>query len=107
MQSSSVADSLRRLADHDSAAEVRHAALIALERHRQEASIRKLFAAFPAATAERRWTLIVAIVEGADPFLLSDPEDPLWLGKILSAGVPHIFEHYAVLALTRRKQRAG
>ncbi len=51
-----VADALAELADHDSASEVRHAALLALERHRKEASLRALLDAFRTAGYNKRWS---------------------------------------------------
>ncbi|MBI3916369.1 MAG: ATP-binding protein [Betaproteobacteria bacterium] len=98
---------LGHLADHDSAREVRHAALLALDLHQREAHIRALLAAFPSSIPARRWSLLIAIVEGADPYLLSDREDPLWLGRILSDDVPAAFAHYADSVLRQRKQKGN
>lgn len=100
-----IMEALGHLADHDSATKVRHAALAALDLHRREASIRELLASFPSAVPERRWSLLVAIVEVADPYLLTDREEPLWLGKILSDDVPAAFAHYAESVLSQRKQK--
>jgi hypothetical protein len=100
-----IAHALGQVADHDSAREVAHAALAAVDRHRREASIRTLLTAFPSVAPERRWSILVAILEGADPYLLTDNEDPLWLGRILSDDVPAAFEHYADSVLRQRKQK--
>jgi HEAT repeat protein len=100
-----ITEALGRLADHDSANEVRYAALAALDRHSREVSVRALLAAFPSATPERRWSLLVAILDVADPHLLTDPEDPLWLGNILSGDIPAAFEHHAKSMLSKRKQK--
>lgn len=100
-----VAEALGHAADRDSAREVRHAALVALERHRREASVRALLAAFPSATSALRWSLLVAILDAADPQLLTDSRDPLWLGQFLSADVPYAFAHHAKSTLRHRKQR--
>ncbi|MER9228270.1 hypothetical protein NKI39_22045 [Mesorhizobium sp. M0664] len=100
-----LAKELGHLADHDSDSEVRHAALIALERHRQGVNIQSLLGAFPSTSVDRQWSLLVAVAEGADPYLLTDSEDPLWLGSILSDDVPAVFEHYANSALRQRKQK--
>jgi len=100
-----ITEALGQLADHDSATEVRHAALAALDLHRREANIRALLAAFPAAAPERRWSLLVAILGVADPYLLTDREDPFWLGRILSADVRAVFEHYANSVLSQCKQK--
>jgi hypothetical protein len=102
-----ITQALGHLADHDSATEARCAALAALDLHRRETNILALLAAFPSATPERRWSLLVAILEVADPYLLTDREDSLWLGKILSDDVPVAFEQYARSVLSQRKQKAG
>jgi hypothetical protein len=99
-----IANALGYLADHDSSIDIRHAALAALDLHQREANIRSLLAAFPSAVPERRWSILVAIMEAADPYLLTDRSDPLWLGRILSDDVPAVFEHYANSVLRRRKQ---
>jgi hypothetical protein len=101
----SITEALSHLAAHDSVTEVRYAALAALDLHRRENNIRALFAAFPSATPARRWSLLVTILEVADPYLLTDAEDPLWLGRILSDDVPAVFEHYANSVLSQRKQK--
>ena len=95
LPTSEISEALGRLADYDSASEVRHAALVALECHRREASVGALLAAFPMATPERRWSLLLAILEAGDPHLLTDREDPLWLGNILTDDVPTVYEHHA------------
>jgi hypothetical protein len=99
-----ITKALGYLADHDSSIDIRHAALAALDLHQREANIRSLLAGFPSASPERRWSLLVAIMEVADPYLLTDREDPLWLGRILSDNVPAAFEHYANSVLRQRKQ---
>ena len=105
LPTATISHALGRLADHDSAIEVRIAALSALERHRQEAIVRALLAAFPTGSPERRWSLLVAILEAGDPHLLTDCKDPLWLGNILSDDVPAAFAHHANSVLRQRKQQ--
>ncbi|MFH1019500.1 MAG: AAA family ATPase [Pseudomonadota bacterium] len=100
-----LADTLEHLADQDSATEVRHAAISALEHHRQENNIQALLRAFPSASYNRRWGLLVAILDAADPYLLTDSKDPLWLGNILTDGVPAVFAHHAELVLEQRKKK--
>ena len=102
-----VSEALVSCADYDSADEVRHAALSALEDHRREDNIRKLLAAFPEGTPQHQWGILIAILEAGDPYLLSDHEDPLWLGKVLSDGVPAAFEHHANSVLRQRMRREG
>lgn len=94
-----VTDALGHLADNDSASEVRHTALKALDLHRREANLLELFAAFPAASFEKRWSLLLIILEHAAPHLLTDREDKLWLGNIFNDDVPTKFVHYARAAL--------
>jgi hypothetical protein len=91
--------------DGDSASEVRHTALLALEHHRQEASLRALLEAFQTGSHDRRWTLLVAVLDAADPYLLTDRDDPLWLGKMLSDDMPAVFEWHANEMLRQRMQK--
>ena len=105
LPTSAISHALGRLADHESTIEVRIAALSALERHRREAIVRALLAAFPTGSPERRWSLLVAILEAGDPHLLTDCKDPLWLGNILSDDVPAAFAHHANSVLRQRKQQ--
>ena len=100
-----LSDGLRKLAEQDSAIEVRMAALSALDRHRHEANVHSLLSEFSAARRERRWSLLIAILEAGDPHLLTDPEDSLWLGNILSGDVPAAFKDHANWVLRQRKQR--
>ena len=102
-----IAEALEGVADRESAIAVRRAALDGLYRHREEMAIRELFSAFQAERCSaRRWSYFFAILETADPHLLSDREDPLWLGQILTQDVPYAFEHYAGDVLKRRKRKA-
>ncbi|MBT2788436.1 MULTISPECIES: hypothetical protein [unclassified Halomonas] len=93
------------LADQDSASEVRHSALQALEYHRKEAGLRALLEAFKTAGYDKRWSLLTAILNGADAHLLKSRDDPLWLGHILTDELPFIFEHHANNVLKQRVQR--
>ncbi len=93
---------LGHLADNDSTREVRHAALTALEYQRREANILKLFEAFPSAGTKRQWSLLIAILDAADPHLLTDSDDQLWLGNILVETASAIFAHYAKSVLEQR-----
>jgi hypothetical protein len=98
-----ITKALESLAHDDTTIEIRNAALNALERHRREDNIRALFEAFPSMPPKRQWSLLVAIVENGDPYLLTDRQDSLWLGRILR-DVPFAFEHYANSVLGRRKK---
>ncbi len=90
-----VAERLGELANTDPEREVRHNALNALERHRQNEIVRTLLAEFPGSSFERRWSTLLAILEVGDLFLLSESEDTLWLGKAIDETVPGIFTKHA------------
>ena len=101
-----VAEALEDVVESDSSISVRRAALDALYRHREEAAVRGLFSEFEAERCEpRRWALFVPILETADPHLLCNQEDRLWLGQILTADVPYAFEHHARAVIERRKRK--
>ena len=100
-----VAEALEGVVESDGSISVRRAALDALYRHREEAAIRDLFSKFAEESCEaRRWAFFVPILETADPYLLCNREDPLWLGRILTANVPYAFEHHARRVIERRKR---
>ena len=101
-----VAEALEGVVESDTSISVRRAALDALYRHREEVAILDLFSEFAAESCEaRRWALFVPIVETADPHLLCSREDPLWLGRILTADGPYAFEHHAREVIERRKRK--
>lgn len=100
-----ITEALGHLADHDSSINVRRVALGALERHRKEKMVCSLFADFPRAKPEHQWALLVAILEVADPYLLTDREDPLWIGQIFKKGIPYVFVHHAKGVIEKRKQK--
>ena len=100
-----ISEALASLVDHDSSVEVRNAALAALERHRQETNVLSLLAAFPSETSEQRWSLLVAILEAGDPYLLTDPVDSLWLGNIFSEDIPFKYEHHANLVIQQMQEK--
>jgi hypothetical protein len=104
LPSPAIESALGDLADQDRASEVRHVALIALEGHHRESSVRALLAAFPSAARERQWRMLAAILEAADPHLLTGCGDQLWLGRILADELPGVFEHHADARLRQRKQ---
>ena len=101
-----VAEALESVVESDSSISVRRAALDALYRHREEAAIRGLFSEFAAERREAsRWAFFLPILETADPHLLCNREDPLWLGHILTEDVPYAFEHHAREVIERRKRK--
>jgi hypothetical protein len=97
---------LGNLADNDTEDKVRIAALAALDRRQREKIVLTLFVAFRQASEHRRWPLLIAILEAGDPYLLTDRDDPLWLGHILT-DAPYVFVYHAktVLADRRRKEK--
>ena len=100
-----VAEALEGVVESDSSISVRRAALDALYRHREEAAVRGLFSEFaPEGNEARRWAIFVPILETADPHLLCNRDDSLWLGHILTADVPYAFEHHARAVIERRKR---
>lgn len=97
-------DVLVGLADQDSASEVRHSALQSLEYHRKEAGLRALLEAFKISDYNKRWSLLTAILNGADAHLLMSRDDSLWLGRVLTDEIPFIFEYHANDVLRQRIQ---
>ncbi len=100
-----ITEALGHLADHDNSIDVRRVALGALELHRKEKMVCSLFADFPCAKPEHQWALLVAILEVADPYLLTDREDSLWLGQIFTEDVPRAFVHHAKAVIEKRKRK--
>lgn len=100
-----IENTLNHLVDKDNSYDIRGTALAALAHHRREANIRALFAVFPSATYQQRWGLLITILNAADPYLLDDNKDPLWLGNIFTDDVPAVFVHHATSTLERRKQQ--
>ncbi len=100
-----IAEALGHLADHDNSIDVRRVALGALERHRKEKMVCSLLEDFPRAKPEHQWALLIAILEVADPYLLTDREDPLWLGQIFTEDIPRAFVHHAEAELEKRKRK--
>ena len=99
-----ITETLGHLADHDNSIDVRRVALDALERQHREQMVYELLEDFSRAKPEHQWALLVAILEVADPYLLDDSEDSLWLGQIFREGVPYAFVHHAKAVLEKRKQ---
>ena len=102
---SEITKELGYLADRDRAINVRRVALDALERQRREQMVCELLEDFPHAKPEHQWALLVAILEIADPYILTDSEDPLFIGQIFNEGVPYAFVHHAKEVLSNRKRK--
>ena len=100
-----VTEALGDLAEHDRSISVRHAALVALERQRREKMIYTLLEDFPSALPAHQWALLVALLEAADPYLLTDREDPLSIGQIFKEDIPRAFICHAEETLEQRKQK--
>ena len=94
---------LGHLADHDSSIDVRRVALEALERQHREKMVCAFLEDFPCAKLEHQWALLVAILEVADPYLLTDSEDSLFIGQIFKKGAPYAFRRHAEAVLEKRK----
>ena len=99
-----VTEALGHLAEHDRSINVRHVALAALEYQRREKMVYALLEGFPIAMPEHQWALLVAILEVADPYLLTDREDPLWIGQIFKEDVPYAFRHHAKEMIEKQKR---
>ena len=99
-----VTEALGHLAEHDRSLDIRHVALAALEQQRREKIIRALLEGFPIAMPEHQWALLVSILEVADPYLLTDREDSLWIGQIFKEDIPHAFIHHAKVMLEEQKR---
>ena len=98
-----VTKKLEHLAEHD--INVRHVALAALEQQQREKMICALLEGFPSAMPAHQWALLVAILKVADPYLLTEREDPLWIGQIFKEDIPRAFIHHAEEILDRRKKK--
>lgn len=80
----------------------RRAALEALDRKKQQTIAQDLLKSFEAAPNDRRWSLLLALLQMADPHLLTDCDDALWIAPALDKA-PHIFWRHAEEALKKRK----
>ena len=100
-----VTKKLEHLAEHDRSINVRHVALAALEHQRREKMICALLEGFPIAMPKHQWALLVAILEVADPYLLTDCEDPLWIRQIFKEDVPYAFRHHAKKMIKEQKRK--
>jgi hypothetical protein len=80
----------------------RRAALEALDRKWQQMVALDLLKSFEAAPNDRRWPLLLALLRVADPHLLTDRDDSLWIAPALDKS-PHIFRHHAGEALKKQK----
>ena len=100
-----VTEALGHLAEHDRSINVRHVALAALEYQRREKMVCALLEGFPIAMPKHQWALLVAILEVADPYLLTDREDPLWIGQIFKEDVPYAFIHHAKKMIKEQKRK--
>jgi hypothetical protein len=105
LPSTAVEQALGHLADSDPDVDVRPQALRSLERLRMENHIETLFGAFPTANANLRWSLLTAILNAADPWVLSERDDPQWLGRVLTEDVPEAFAHHAAEILNQRRKK--
>ena len=83
---------------------VRSAILAAFDRKRREVIVLALFKEFSSASSQKRWTLLLAIIDTGDPYLLTQLGDSLWIGICLN-GAPHIFIRHAEQALAARKRQ--
>ena len=102
-----VTEALGELAEHDSSMGVRRTALAGLERLGRGRVAHSLLREWPRARREHQWGLLVALLDVADPYLLKEREDSLWIGRIFEEGGPYAFVHYAKERLDHRVRKEG
>jgi hypothetical protein len=97
---------LQQLFELDGALVVRHAALSALANHSKLSNLLALLESLQMADigTNTKWSLLVAIVESGDPYLLTEEKDVLCLGRSISSA-PYAFAHHAEYILHNRKRR--
>ncbi|WP_391349570.1 HEAT repeat domain-containing protein [Azospirillum sp. A23] len=96
---------LKSMLEQEAEPDVRDAVLEALGRKRQQQTALDLLQAFDGVSDQERWTLLLALLEVADPHLLNDRNDPLWIGAVLD-NAPYIFWHFAEEELRKRISKA-
>lgn len=97
-------DPLKSMLEQEAESKIRDAVLGALERKRQQQTALDLLQAFEGAGDQQRWAYLLALLEVADPHLLSDSKDPLWIGAVLNKA-PHIFWRFAQEELRKRRSK--
>lgn len=80
--------SLRGLALRDADTMVRAFALGAVEMHQHNTRVAALLSELEGARGSDAWGLIQAVLDSANPLLLTFRDDPLWLGRALSGKPP-------------------
>ncbi|MCW8308874.1 hypothetical protein AruPA_17715 [Acidiphilium sp. PA] len=80
----------------------RRVALEALDRKNQQTVALDLLRSFETAPNDRRWSILLALLQMAAPHLLTDRDDALWIAPALDKA-PHIFRRHAEGALKKRK----
>jgi hypothetical protein len=76
-------EDLRRLAGDDPVRAVRETCQEALLQQAREQVARRLLDALAIATPDRRWPLLEAFLDVADPRFIASSQDPLWLRRVL------------------------
>ena len=72
---------------------VRRTSREALLRRRDEEEVCRLMSVFRSADSNQQWSLLEAIIELCDPYLLNNRKDPLWLGQILEEAEILLVKH--------------
>jgi hypothetical protein len=80
-------------ASRDFAPKVCKAATDALCRQRRESNVAELLVRLKESTGSRSWSLLDAILDTADPYLLKSASDKLWIGAFLPAEKQHCWIH--------------
>lgn len=99
-----VTNTIDDLAINDSSDEVRQASLAAIYAHNDEMTVRDLLAKLALADSQDRWRLLMTILKTGDPYLLADPNDSLFVFKVLS-NLPPAFKFYAQSVLSEEQHR--
>lgn len=83
---------------------IHRAAREALLRQRDCNEVRQLFTMFCSAKSDERWSILEALIELGDPYLLATREDPLWIGQILDGAEIALVKHAEKRLEERRKE---
>jgi hypothetical protein len=98
---SSLQDKLFQCATNDVDNKVRRVAIESLQNQRQRKETLTLMNALKTAQGIQRWSILEAILQQEEPYLLRNKKDQLWIDQLLD-NMPY---HFALYAKERLKQR--
>jgi hypothetical protein len=96
-------DTLEIVAREDFYDIVSQKAVEALQRQEEQRWVERLMQEFQSGLTSRRWSLLTSILQLGDPYLLAEPRNRLWIGRILD-GAPKEYWEFANEAIAKRKQ---